>query len=579
MPLARAALAALLVFALVPGLAAQVRPTRDPLSRGFDLERRGATAGAAEAYREALASRPADLAALLGLERALVTLGRPADVLPALRAALAANPSSGPAWGVGIRIHTQLGEGDSARAAMERWAAISPEAEDPYRELGRALAARRDRATARRVLEVGRERLGREEALAPELAELLTAEGRYQDAAREWVLAMRELEGYRHSTMTALAPAPASQRAGILGSLRDGGPDASAAAAGLALRWGDPVGGVRMLEAGLPEDSVRAATLLRDFLEQLTPPEGAAAAHAQALALEGLAARVPPAQAQRLRSDAARAFAAAGRPDDARRMLAVLAADGAAPAALQAGATVTLIGLLVEEGRLEEAEARLAAAAELPDADRADLARRIALGWARGGDLDRAERLARADSSVDGLALQGRLRLFRGDLDGARTALQAAGPFAGGREAAAERVGLLALLAPIAASQVPELGAALLAAERGDTTAAVQGLERTADLVGAEAGGPGLLVLAGRMQAARGQDGDALRLLGAARAATGTAAAPAALLELARLALSRGRATEAIPSLEALILEYPGSALVPQARRLLDEARGAVPHS
>src|SRR5690606_7135035 len=87
-PLARAALAALLVIASVPGLAAQPRPQRDPLSRAFELERRGATAAAAEAYLEALTARPSDLAALLGLERALVTLGRPAEVLPPLRAAL-----------------------------------------------------------------------------------------------------------------------------------------------------------------------------------------------------------------------------------------------------------------------------------------------------------------------------------------------------------------------------------------------------------------------------------------------------------------------------------------------------------
>jgi tetratricopeptide (TPR) repeat protein len=141
-PLARAALAALLLLTSVAGLAAQPRPQRDPLSRAFELERRGATAAAAEAYLEALNARPTDLAALLGLERALVTLGRPAEVLPPLRAALAANPSSGPAWGVGVRVHVLLGESDSARAALERWAALAPGSEEPWRELGRALAAR-----------------------------------------------------------------------------------------------------------------------------------------------------------------------------------------------------------------------------------------------------------------------------------------------------------------------------------------------------------------------------------------------------------------------------------------------------
>lgn len=579
-PLSRAAIAALLVLGAVPGLAAQPRPQRDPLSRAFDLERRGSTAAAAEAYHEALTARPADLAALLGLERALVTLGRPAEVLPPLRAALAANPASGPTWGVGIRIHALLGETDSARAALDRWSALAPASEDPYRELGRALAARRDRATARRAYELGRERLGRPDALAAELAELWTVEGRYPEAAREWVLALRSQEGYRHTALSALAPAPPAQRGGILDALRQAGGGAAATGAGLAVQWGDPVRGFRLLEAALPEEPQKAATLLREFIEQVTPPESSPAHHAHALALEALALRAGAAQAPRLRSDAARAYAAAGRPDDARRMLDALAADGAAPPALQAGAAVTLVGLLVEEGKLADAEQRLAEVGDgIAAADRAALRRQIALGWARQGDLDRAEHLAEGDSAVEGLALRGRLRLYRGDVAGARAALQGAGPFAGGREAAAERVALLALLAPLEAERLPGLGAALLAAERGDSSAAVAGLQRTAAEVGMERGGAGLLVLAGRMEAGRGRDAEAERLLAAARAVPGSAAAPAALLELARLALARGRPADAIPHLEALILEHPKSALVPQARRLLDEARGAVPRS
>lgn len=579
-PLSRAALAALVVCAFAPVLAAQARPGRDPLSRGFDLERRGAAAEAAAAYREALAARPADLAALLGLERTLVTLGRPADVLPPLRTALAANPGAGPAWGVAIRVHALLGEPDSARAALERWAALAPRSEEPYRELGRALAARRDRATARRVYEQGRSRLGRPEALAADLAELWTVEGRYPEAAREWALAMRRQEGYRHTALGALAPAPAADRPRILDALKHEGGEAAAAGAALAARWGDPVAGFRLLEEALPAEAPRAAALLRQFIEEVTPSEAPASGHARALALEALASRAGEAQAPRLRSEAARAYADAGRLEDARRMLDALAADGAAPATLQAGAAVTVVELLVAEGKLAEAEARLAEAGDgVIPADRAALRRKLALAWARAGSLDRAAVLSAADSSVEGLALRGRLRLFEGDVAGARAALKAAGPYAGGREAAAERLALLALLAPLPADRLPVLGAALLAAEQGDTTAAVAGLERAAAEVGVERGGAELLLHAGRLEVARGRDAEAERLLGAAHSAAGTAAAPAALLELARLALARGRPADAIPHLEALILDHPGSALVPQARRLLDEARGAVPRS
>ena len=55
--------------------------------------------------------------------------------------------------------------------------------------------------------------------------------------------------------------------------------------------------------------------------------------------------------------------------------------------------------------------------------------------------------------------------------------------------------------------------------------------------------------------------------------------APAAELALAELLLQQKRVAEAVAQLEHLILTYPGSALVPQARQRLDEARGAVPRT
>jgi outer membrane protein assembly factor BamD (BamD/ComL family) len=40
-----------------------------------------------------------------------------------------------------------------------------------------------------------------------------------------------------------------------------------------------------------------------------------------------------------------------------------------------------------------------------------------------------------------------------------------------------------------------------------------------------------------------------------------------------------GKPRESIQHLEHLILTYPQSALVPEARRRLDQERGKVPHS
>jgi predicted molibdopterin-dependent oxidoreductase YjgC len=70
---------------------------------------------------------------------------------------------------------------------------------------------------------------------------------------------------------------------------------------------------------------------------------------------------------------------------------------------------------------------------------------------------------------------------------------------------------------------------------------------------------------------------DAERVLRAADTKEAPATAPAAELALADLLIGSRRAQQAVTLLEHLILTYPQSALVPQARRKLDEARGAVP--
>ena len=66
---------------------------------------------------------------------------------------------------------------------------------------------------------------------------------------------------------------------------------------------------------------------------------------------------------------------------------------------------------------------------------------------------------------------------------------------------------------------------------------------------------------------------------GKPRSAEAPATAPAAELALAELLLRQGKKDDAIAQLEHLILTYPASALVPQARRTLDQARGGVPQT
>src|SRR5207302_8787956 len=88
--------------------------------------------------------------------------------------------------------------------------------------------------------------------------------------------------------------------------------------------------------------------------------------------------------------------------------------------------------------------------------------------------------------------------------------------------------------------------------------------------------------LAGRVAARLDtlQQGTALALFDEVVSTGGQgAAAPAAELEWARLLERRAQTAEAIRHLEHLILTYPGSAVVPEARRELERAKGAIPRS
>jgi tetratricopeptide (TPR) repeat protein len=236
--------------------------------------------------------------------------------------------------------------------------------------------------------------------------------------------------------------------------------------------------------------------------------------------------------------------------------------------------------VLVDDGKMEEAERKLAELRPnmLTEESQA-LNRRIAWGWIRQGNLAAAERRMAGDSTVEGMALNGRIAVFRGDITGGVELLRMAGPYAGTREEATDRTALLALLQPIEADSLPELGAALLRLARADSSDAAAGFEKVAARLPVDKGGAELRLLAGRIERLRGDHGAAERLLRAAGTEAAPATAPAAELELARLLVTLQRQAEAVTLLEHLILTYPTSALVPQARRLLDETRGAIPRT
>ncbi|MBM4187230.1 MAG: hypothetical protein FJ206_07965 [Gemmatimonadetes bacterium] len=549
----------------------------DPAARAFDLERRGLHAQAAELYRGILATRPADLGALLGLERTLTSQAKVPDMVPELRRALASGEPSSALYGIAVRVYAAAGRADTVAAIIDRWTALEPKSEAPYQEWGSAALAARDRAQAKAAYQLGRSRLGGE-LLAGELAQLATIEGDYPAAVREWLVAVGKIPGYRSAAVSMLGQVPVVGRPTVLRALEQSKTALGERLAGtLTIRWGDPVGGIRRLERAMPLLSEAGVEALQEGIDELRALAGRETAMARGVALELLATRVPN-QSTRYWLEAAQAYSDAGDQGSARRMLGRLASDQRVSATMAASATSTLVSVLVSEGKMDEASKQFEQLkGVLGTEERHQLELRVAEGWIRAGKLDRAEAMVAQDSTIEGFAVRGRIRLYQGDLAAAASLLREAGPYAGAREAAVSRTAALALIQVIEDDSVPALGAALLKLERRDSAGAAADLESLAPGFPKDHGQAEMLLLAGRIRQAAGDRAAAERLFGVVVGLKVPAASAAAALEAARMMVDSDRRPLAIETLETLLLDFPTSAVAPQARRLLDVAKGAIP--
>jgi tetratricopeptide (TPR) repeat protein len=549
----------------------------DPSARAFDLERRGLHPQAAELYRSILTQRPHDLGALLGLERSLAPQAKVAEMVVELRRAMAGAEQSAALYGLAVRVYTAAGQHDSARSVVDRWAVVEPKSEGPYQEWGSAALSARDRQQARAAYQQGRTRLG-SDALAGEIAQLATIEADYATAVTEWLVAIGKVPGYRSSAVSLLSQVPVPARPGVLRYLEQARTaSGERVAAILTLRWGDPVGGIRRLERAIPLLNEQTVEAIQEGLDELRGQSGREVGMARGIGLEILGSRVP-AQTARYLLDAAQAYADAGDQASARRMLGRLASDTKGSPTMAASATSTLVTVLVAEGKLEEATKQYQQLKQVLAAEeRQQLQLRIAEGWIRQGKLDRAEQMVAQDSTIEALAVRGRIRLYLGDLSEASTLMRYAGPFAGAREAAVSRTTALALIQVIDDDSVPALGGALLKLERRDSVGASEDLEKVAAGLPPERGGAETLLLAARLRAGLRDATAAERLFERVAQLKVPAAAAAAELELARLMVDGDRKASAVETLEHLLITYPTSAVAPQARRLLDVAKGAIP--
>ena len=561
------------------------------IGQGFELERAGQYQRAATVYLTTLRGEPTNVAALLGLERVLPSLNRLPDLLPVAQRAVATSPHNAALRALLLRTYVALNEPDSARAVAQRWATEQPRDETPYREWAIALEDAHRFGDARQVLLAGRRALGRPAAFGIELAELLERVGEWEGAAREWGAALTEAPTQLPNAASSLAEAPAEQRERIVRAVlaTEPTPLERRLAGELLLGWGEPQRAWTVFEPTASDSSSDAAYALRRFADLASAGNTPDARRVRALALARYAELVPAPLALRARAEAARAFLGAGDRVAARQVLARVAADSSAPPDAQALAQSALVEALIDDGQLAEAGNRLAADSRLSGDDRAALRLKLARARIQRGELELAAAALAGDSSVDALAVRGWVALYSGEVKAAQQLFRAAGPYAGDRRDATERSGVLALLQQLPGDRFPELGSALLLLARGDSAHAVQALRLAAGrLEPGEGGGGGgggrayILLIAGRVAARMGveQQQTALALFDdVARSGEKSAAAPAAELEWARLLERQQKTAEAIAHLEHLILAYPESAVVPEARRELERAKGAIPKS
>ena len=555
---------------------------------GFELERSGRYAEAASMYMTTVRSDPVNVPALLGLERTLFVLNRMPELLPLVQRARERSPENAALRSLEVRVYASLNEPDSLEAVVTRWAATSPRSEVPYREWGLALADHRRWDEARRAYLTGRKILGGEGTLAIEMAELEQRANNWEAAAAEWSRAVVRSADVAPNAASQLADAPAPMRdrvARVL-SAADAPVRARRVGAEVLLSWGRANEAWALLEPTLGDsESQGALRRFADLAGSISTPEGH---RVRGLALNRWADLVPSPLSERARAEAVRELLDGGDRAAARKVLEGLATDRSVPGEANAMAQAALLQVLIADGQLDVVEQRLAADSGrgLTADDGAALRLDLAKARIARGELDRADAALGTDSSVAAIAQRGWIDLYRGDLKGAMEAFRMAGPYAIDRAAATERTAMMALLQRIQVESSPELGAALLTLARGDTAAGISALRRAAYKLPLEGGRLEVLLLAGQA-AARSPSGGEQQNVAIAlfdeivRGGKGSesAAVPAAELEWSRLLIRNGRASEAIPHLENLILTYPNSAFVPEARRVLERARGAIPKS
>lgn len=557
--------ALLLGVVALPAFARAQEPasTAALVSRALEAEGAGKNRDAIAQWRSAIAAG-AVVPGVLGLERVFSLLAQEDSILVVIDTLIPRFPREMQLRSVKLRSLVTLARSADADAAFDQWRADAPKDVAPYREYARVLLFNSRPAKADTVLRLAAESLGNTRPLVLEIAQMRSALGLWKESAEAWREAMANEPYYELATVFSLTPTPAASRDAVRAELAAPGASVGAvqALAFLEVAWGSPRSGWSVLSTRPATDTTIA--IWRQFADEVER------AHAWPTARDALVA-IHTARPDA--STALRGASAALAADDAPTALRL--ARAAAPALDSAKRLTEVLPIELEAlarlGAAREAERVLAAAAPAigPDGVRLQ-ARTIAWAWIRAGDIPRARAALKDAPLAAEDAVAGWLALFEGDLAAARLALR--NTEAPGQDA----VSALALLNRTKATKSAAIGTAFLSLARADSVQATRRFEAAAmELPDAAAL---LLSIAARIETARHNDDRALPLWQRVAAEHATAPeAPEAYLEWARGLKRRGDVAGARLRLEHLIITYPGSALVHQARRELDALRtGAV---
>ena len=532
--------------------------------RAIELENAGKFREAAPIYRAAMRTQPTPIV-VLGLERSYAELGMTDSLLAPLDSVLTRFPREPVYHVVHLRTFQILRRYDDLRAAFERWVRDDPKNSAPYGEYARVLIQLGRPASADSIIERAKTALGSSRDLQYETAQLRAAMGEWEPSASAWRRALANDPHLASAASYALAPAPAGVRPSIRRILAANPPERGArrALADLEIAWGQPQAAWEALR-DLPADTA-SASVWEDFGERAMSEERFGLAR-DAL---GAAARVQRTPALALK--AAMASLRAGSPADVFT-LAPLRELEADPQRAARDYVPLHVEALAALGRGADAEALVAKYDRyLPPGQHARMARLLASAWVRAGDLPRArESLRTAGADADSSDAAGLLALYEGRLDAARKLLRST------QDQSAEMALVLGIVSRVRGDSAPQLGTAFLTLARGDSAAAaarfVEAAERHPEAASA------LILAAARIHAARNDTKNAIAMWQRLVAQYGEAPEAAeAELEWARALRRSGDVQGAIAHLEHLILNAPQSALLPQARRELELARGTVP--